>query len=690
MQPVLKNLIDQHLKSPEDLPPDVSSFLEALQQVGVGTDTGPDIETILESMPFGITLIDKQKNIQYANESAVKLMGYDSLEGIVGHLCHDTLCPADKDKCPILDMGQQVDRSDRVLITKDKSRVPILKSVTPIMYKGEEVLLEAFIDITEQKKMEQIREQAFQARGELANHTNTIIKRLAEEKNEAGVVQTATQMIQKLFGFYRVQWFDFNPVANNLKIVEAAGPDAKIPTAQRAILPQAVGTAGRAAFERTVQLANEKDLANNNLSDLVGERTRSQVCLPVFAQDELIAVLDVQAEREETTTQDTILFLETLSIQLGVILAGIKAMNDLADQFEELNELQMKSSVEGWLQFAESSTINTRYIFDPEENAAVPYLRDENEGHSESEVIANALQVRGSVIGSIGVSDEADQPLTEEEKQLIESISSEVAEALERARLFESSQRSASELAVLNEMGATFAQADTEEFINSTIFDYTTKLMKAPQFFIATFTPEEGLVSFPYVVLDGERVTPDHPDADQWLPRPTGTGLTGYMIQHRLPILIDSEAEATLEKLGLPYQQFGGGTQSFLGVPMILGDRAIGVISVQSETDRNLYTRHHLDLLTTIASQAAVSINNTRLFQQEQERAQQERTVRTITDRVRRGGDTHEIMQIALEELSLALDADLSTIQLGDPKSILETNQDHLSPSDDPQPQEVE
>jgi GAF domain-containing protein len=274
------------------------------------------------------------------------------------------------------------------------------------------------------------------------------------------------------------------------------------------------------------------------------------------------------------------------------------------------------------------------------------------------------------VIGSLGIEEDPDQPLSEEERQLIESVSSEVAEALERARLFENSQRSASELAVLNEMGATFAQALTEEFINETVFNYTTKLMQAPQFYIAYHDTEEDLIYFPLVIINGERITEEHPDYEAWAPRPSETGLTGYIIKNRMPILIDSDAEATLNRLGLPYLQTGGETQSFLGVPMLIGDRALGVISVQSDGSANLYTRHHLDLLTTIASQAAVSINNTRLFQSEQERALQERTVRTITDKVRRGTDTREIMQIALEELSLVLNADVSTIQLGKPDQL--------------------
>ena len=99
-------------------------------------------------MPFGITLIDKNKHIVHANKDALDMMGYDSLDQLVGNLCHDTLCPAEANRCPILDLKQAVDRSDRILITKDLQRIPILKSVVPIMYQGEEVLLEAFVDIS--------------------------------------------------------------------------------------------------------------------------------------------------------------------------------------------------------------------------------------------------------------------------------------------------------------------------------------------------------------------------------------------------------------------------------------------------------------------------------------------------------------------------------------------------------------
>jgi GAF domain-containing protein len=115
----------------------------------------------------------------------------------------------------------------------------------------------------------------------------------------------------------------------------------------------------------------------------------------------------------------------------------------------------------------------------------------------------------------------------------------------------------------------------------------------------------------------------------------------------------------------LPYIQIGQMTQSWVGVPMTIGDRALGMINAQSDERPGLYNEHHLGLLTSIASQAAIAIDNARLFNLEQKRAEQERLVRTITDRVRRGADIQSILRITLEEIGQAMGVNVSIAQLG-------------------------
>jgi PAS domain S-box-containing protein len=108
---------------------------------------------ILENNPAAIILIDTQtRKIAYANTNAQKMVGAP-IDRILGKSCHTFLCPAEKGNCPVLDLGQAIDISERPLLTAQGDTIPVLKSVTKVQYQGREHLLEAFFDMTEQHKM---------------------------------------------------------------------------------------------------------------------------------------------------------------------------------------------------------------------------------------------------------------------------------------------------------------------------------------------------------------------------------------------------------------------------------------------------------------------------------------------------------------------------------------------------------
>ena len=115
---------------------------------------------ILENNPASIILIDTEsRKIAYANTNAQQMVGA-SAKKIVGQACHKFLCPSEKGKCPVLDLGQSIDISERPLLTVNGDTIPVLKSVTRVQYQGREHLLEAFFDISEQRKMQLAIKQA--------------------------------------------------------------------------------------------------------------------------------------------------------------------------------------------------------------------------------------------------------------------------------------------------------------------------------------------------------------------------------------------------------------------------------------------------------------------------------------------------------------------------------------------------
>ena len=111
--------------------------------------------TLLENIAVGVVIIDAKTHIiESVNPAAAGMFGAPA-ERIVGHNCHKFLCPAEVGKCPISDLGLQVENAERVMICADGHTIPILKSVKIVRIGGEDKLLETFVDIDERKRAEQ-------------------------------------------------------------------------------------------------------------------------------------------------------------------------------------------------------------------------------------------------------------------------------------------------------------------------------------------------------------------------------------------------------------------------------------------------------------------------------------------------------------------------------------------------------
>ena len=129
-------------------------FLRSAPEEPRDADESPE-RSLLDKLPVGVFIVDPETRvIEYINQSVAALFGAPQ-DQIVGRVCHQFLCPAEVGACPICDLGQGVDHSERVMLRVDGSRVPILKSVTRIRLRGQDKLLETFVDISEQKRIEE-------------------------------------------------------------------------------------------------------------------------------------------------------------------------------------------------------------------------------------------------------------------------------------------------------------------------------------------------------------------------------------------------------------------------------------------------------------------------------------------------------------------------------------------------------
>lgn len=139
-------------------------------------------------------------------------------------------------------------------------------------------------------------------------------------------------------------------------------------------------------------------------------------------------------------------------------------------------------------------------------------------------------------------------------------------------------------------------------------------LMPADNFYIALFDPATSLLSFPYHV---DAYTP------RPVPCPLGTGLTGYVFRFGQPLLVNDAMNARKRYVGeevtfegfadIRYRESGVPSAIWLGVPLQIGGKSIGVMAVQDYQDPGAYGETEKQLLSFVAEQIAVAIDRKRV-----------------------------------------------------------------------------
>ncbi|ACS80329.1 PAS domain-containing protein [Maridesulfovibrio salexigens] len=117
------------------------------------------MDILFDSILSGIIIVDAEEfTIVEVNSTALEMLGRNKNE-VIGKVCHNFVCPAERGKCPIADLGQTVDMSERILLTAKSGNRNILKTVKTLNIKDKNYYIESFIDITDQKKAELDKEE---------------------------------------------------------------------------------------------------------------------------------------------------------------------------------------------------------------------------------------------------------------------------------------------------------------------------------------------------------------------------------------------------------------------------------------------------------------------------------------------------------------------------------------------------
>jgi sigma-B regulation protein RsbU (phosphoserine phosphatase) len=215
--------------------------------------------------------------------------------------------------------------------------------------------------------------------------------------------------------------------------------------------------------------------------------------------------------------------------------------------------------------------------------------------------IAVPLVHKARAIGALNVLSRQSDRYTEHDASILRQFATLVAAAIVNARLFERQRQDAEAFETLAEIGRDVAALlDLDELL-SRIAQLTRRVVDYRTFGILLLDEHTKELEIEVAVKFGEKVT---------LPKvPLGEGLVGYAALHREPVLVSDVSKDPR------YIKVVEDVRSELAVPMLLKDRCIGVFDLESP-ELDAFSKRDVEILTLLASQAAVAIENARLYEE--------------------------------------------------------------------------
>ncbi len=199
---------------------------------------------------------------------------------------------------------------------------------------------------------------------------------------------------------------------------------------------------------------------------------------------------------------------------------------------------------------------------------------------------------------------------------MLQTLANSMSVALENARLFDETQRllketelRAGELAIINNIGQGLVKQQEIQSIVNLVGDKLIELFSSDSVDIRLYDPQTNLVTHPYLVEMGERLHLE--------PEPLGpTGFMASVVKTRQPLLFNDHLVEKMQEMGSAWLQ---GTiehaGSFVGVPILAGEQVIGMIALENQQE-GAFSEASVSLLTTLASNLGVALENARLFQE--------------------------------------------------------------------------
>ncbi len=464
------------------------------------------------------------------------------------------------------------------------------------------------------------------------------------------LIEQIIQLLQEEPAFRFVALFLTDPRDPSILVRYRTGPrEEEARRASRLRLGE--GVVGRAGASRSPVLVSDVQRDEGYLPMI--PQTRSELAVPLLIGDRLVGVLDVQSPEPGAFQEDHVRFLSALAGQLAISLENARLFHQVRRRLNELHILyevitaattaldpelvirQALLAIQRTLGFEaveclllEEGTGRLRSYghYGLSEQAlqvpltihqgitgrvvrtGVPALvpdvtQDpdyvEADPRTRSELVV-PMRVGERIIGALNAESPRPNAFTEEDLRLMTTLAGHLAVILENARLYRETAQRLREVTTLYEFARRMSTTlDLGVLLDSVVVTLREVLRcRAANIMLLNLKTEMLEIRAAAGVKDRWR----HEARLR-----VGEGIAGQVVQEKRPIYVPDTREDPR------FVVFDPSVRSLMCVPLMVGDRAIGVLSVDHEVP-NAFQPEHERLLTIVAAQAAAAIENARLF----------------------------------------------------------------------------